>query len=786
MDPQTDLSATLTLTNQIHDSTDHNLVSDGSGLLHHKVKPGGSVYVPLFGLKYAQQFIYSSGFDSSHRVRLSFDDPRACLPKGVNIFSSDPCLDGYAYRRCLSALLTSELSCSPSLLLDLLEEKVTNDGSESSEEDISDVAFIRRHVVMEALERIHEHSDPRALSSKMHTSVSCLPTYIDDGWLDASIFSAIEDALTLNSDELSQDRAAPYYEQSASASAFLLSGRFARLLSPQLETRFCHFDFVLPDPSARKVMITVYPEPEYFARYASDIYVIADDISEHKGFGVASRTQHEEHARDGGEQHYSKKPRHYNQEMEACETVRNYASHRVLASVMFPYVHSAYEHWLDVIEKLFLGPWSGSANFKRLCPQFVEYKVFHSLAHEKSDVPEDVYLTQSLAYGIQEIVHEVFNNLGGSVAALPELPANELFDQINEVVSKSRGMCDILSAADIFMASEARELESSIVESFNTDASRVVSFNKPIDGPSYSLKNASPTFPDLESASSPDQVTCSVKDDSNPQILQAPATLRILEAVAQKCINEFSTLLYHPPLNMGPGLKLSGFTDHFPQAIKALIELKGESHPLYMLGTPEERLRYLVPLVLDRLYTYQRFTTATSFYDSLLEQMPLCAQQSISQVSDYAYPGTSSAQAYHRSICQIVLRFNNILLRISQAQHNRLLLDGMDAGSVSFVASCFWPSSSTHGSASPVSLTIRPLCPCYFCNMVAMDETDFCVDRAYATCKACLCKPRGCLLNHKQSMTCSPIARRPSKCIQAQRCPSATETCEHRFWATRH
>ncbi|ESU37280.1 Hypothetical protein DHA2_154477 [Giardia duodenalis] len=743
MGPQSGFHDTLVPAAPMHSPTNHGMALGDSTLPSNETEPSSLIYVPLFGLKYAQQFMYSSGFDSSHRVRLNFDDPRGCLPKGVNIFSSDPCLDGHAYRRCLSGFLTAELSCSPPLLLELLEEKAANEDSESSEEDISDAAFIRRHVIMEALERIHEHSAAHSLSSRVHAPVSCLATHMDDTWLNASVFSAIEDALSLSSEELSQDRTTYYYEHSTSASAFLLSGKFVRLLSPQIETRFCHFDFVLPDPSTRRVMVTIYPEPEYFARYASDIYVIADDISEHKAYGALSRVQREEHAKEGAEQYGSKRSRNYTQDMEACDTVRNYASHRLLTSTMFTYVHSAYEHWLDVIEKLFMGPWSKSASFLRLCSQFIECKVFGSLSQEHFATPEDVYLAQSLTCGIRGIVCDVFNSFGGNVTALPELPANELLGQINEAISASKSMHDILSAVDVFTAKDAQGKESSFVESFHVDTAKPTSVYELAEKGVYNLKDAQPGFLDLESLPEQDQVGGLEKDIPNKQVFSAPTTPRILEAVAQRCMNEFSDLFCHPPLTTGPGMKLTGFESNFPHAIRALIELKGGSHAFYTLTSMEEKLRYLMPLVLDRLYTYQHFTTATFFYDSLLEHMRACTQETLLQTHDHVCLDILSAHAYYKAICQMILRFNNILLRTSQAQHNGLLLDGMEARSVSFVASCTWPEGCVHGTPSTVSLTIRPLCPCYFCNMVAMDETDLCVDRAYSTCKACLCKSGG-------------------------------------------
>ena len=742
MGPQGGLHNVLTSVIQTYTPADHRLVSDSSSLLSNGVQPNNSVYVPLFGLKYAQQFVYSSGFDSNHRVRLNFDDPRSCLPKGVNIFSSDPCLDGHAYRRCLSALLTSELSCSPPLLLELLNEKAVREDSESSEEDISDAAFIRRHVVMETLERIHEHGSAHAPPSRMHATVSCLAAQIDEKWLDAPVFSAIESALSLNSDELSQDRTTYYYRQSASAGAFLLSGRFVRLLSPQIETRFCHFDFVLPDPSIRKMMVTVYPEPEYFSRYASDIYVIADDISEHRGLGPALRVQREGYMKDGAEPHCPRRSRHYNREMEACETVRNYTSHQLLTSVMFSYIHSAYEHWLDVIERLFMGPWSKSDAFQRLCSQFIEHKVFGSLTSKHSDMSEDIYLALSLTHGIQGIVYDVFNSLGGNVMALPELPASELYEQINEVISQSKSMHDILSSVDACIANDAQEKEPSLVESLHVDTVHPTPTPEPLEGVFCKLEDSPPAILDSRPLEH-DQADHLTRNAPTQHASTTSTAPRILEAVAQKCMQAFSDLFYHPPLNTGPGVKLTGFTDRFPHAIKALIELKGGSHAFYTLTTPEEKLSYLMPLVLDRLYTYQHFTTSILFYDSLLEQMQACAQKSLLQTTEYGCLEISPALAYYRSICQVLLRFNSILLRVSQAQHNRLLLEGMEAGSVAFVASCTWPSSGIHGTSSPISLTIRPLCPCYFCNMVAMDETDLWIDRAYSTCKACLCKSGG-------------------------------------------
>lgn len=133
--------------------------------------------LPQFSLvayKYATQYIYSSGFDSVYRIKLGIDSPIIPSLSEHNLYEYHA-TERTSFRDDLATLtnyIDQGVSLSPKLALSLtryIEHTNTkslqrgnedkpgcSEDSESSEENISDVVYITRHVMYEVIERISE------------------------------------------------------------------------------------------------------------------------------------------------------------------------------------------------------------------------------------------------------------------------------------------------------------------------------------------------------------------------------------------------------------------------------------------------------------------------------------------------------------------------------------------------------------------------------------------------------------------------------------------------------
>ncbi|TNJ29094.1 hypothetical protein GMRT_12945 [Giardia muris] len=579
---------------------------------------------PLLGYKLAHQFIYSSGFDSSIGILIGHDNPELGVPKGAPNYPLHSGLEPPEIIGMGVQILERALAPTPKLLQEFHQSSFNHPSqsdNSSDEEDVSDLAYIRRHVLLEIVERLNDTSSighGRRSESELREL-----RQLSGNWADAAIQEALEHMVDVDTDSLSLNKKAVYYARPQAPYDVLLGSYYRRLLNLQIEARFSHFDLATLDALGTMAIYSIFTDPLYFEQYGHDIYSIPPDIGRSRLNPKALR----------------KGTQNYHSELAISAIIRNYTSDSFLRPVLFTRSGSALSYWIDLLSTSRTG----------------------SLDHQPCFRPRDPF-----GEVIYDCTSQVVNEVKGRLSSFKysEDLQHEVISIATSIVSKVVGplLTGCAPPVESSLSSTSQTL-SDISSCIETHDSSVLSHT----GKMGDLLFFSPPSP-----SSTLEGLCFFCFKAHPELMSAT-------------LNASST-----------NAKTAEYSPIFPHDVRILLELKGNIPEFLSLSTPKERYFYLLPHALERLLTYQEFDTATRLAAAILDPT-----------------------SYEHSIFREVTR---LMLQTARTQHSRLLL-GPFLHSASILASTCTDLDGDPVPGHSLSFLIKPLCPCYFCNAAAIDDT---------------------------------------------------------------